>query len=42
MFDNLEDKDRPVFPMTPYNEEVLAIALDYLDILHEDSVAIAK
>ena len=42
MFENLEDKDRPVFPMTPYNEEVLAIALDYLDLLHEENVAIAK
>ena len=42
MFDNLEDNDRPVFPMTPYNEEVIAIALDYLDLLDQDSVALVK
>ncbi|QEG36625.1 carboxy terminal-processing peptidase [Bythopirellula goksoeyrii] len=42
MFESLEDKDSPVFPMTPYNEEVIAIALDYLELLHEDNVALAK
>ncbi len=39
MFEDLEAKDRPVFPPTPYNEEVISIALDYLDLLGEESVA---
>jgi carboxyl-terminal processing protease len=39
MFNDLEDDDRPVFPSTPYNEEVIAIALDYLDLLNAESVA---
>ena len=39
LFDDLEDEDRPVFPPTPYNEEVIAIALDYLDLLDAQSVA---
>ncbi len=42
MFERLEDKDSPVFPMTPYNEEVINIALDYLELLHENNVAVAK
>ncbi|TWU24659.1 carboxy terminal-processing peptidase [Bythopirellula polymerisocia] len=42
MFENLENNDRPVFPMTPYNEEVMAIALDYLELLNEANVALAK
>lgn len=41
MFEDLEDEDRPVFPPTPYNEEVVAIALDYLDLLDAQSVAAA-
>jgi carboxyl-terminal processing protease len=39
MFEDLEAKDRPVFAPTPYNEEVVSIALDYLDLLGEASVA---
>jgi carboxyl-terminal processing protease len=42
MFKDLEKDDRPVFPPTPYNEEVIAIALDYLDILDAQSVASAR
>ena len=42
MFKDLEDKDRPVFPSTPYNEEVMAIALDYLDLIGSESVAVAR
>ena len=42
MFENLENKDRPVFPMTPYNEEVIAIALDYLELLNEANVAVGE
>lgn len=42
MFERLEDKNSPVFPMTPYNEEVINIALDYLELLHENNVALAK
>jgi carboxyl-terminal processing protease len=42
MFNDLEDKDRPVFPPTPYNEEVMAIALDYLDLIGSESVAAAR
>jgi carboxyl-terminal processing protease len=42
MFENLEDDDRPVFPPTPYNEEVISISLDYLDLLDAQSVAAAR
>lgn len=42
MFEDLEDEDRPVFPPTPYNEEVISIALDYLDLLDAQSVATAQ
>jgi hypothetical protein len=42
MFKDLEDNDRPVFPSTPYNEEVMAIALDYLDLIGSESVAVAR
>lgn len=42
MFKNLEDEDRPVFPSTAYNEEVIAIALDYLELLEAQSVAAAR
>jgi carboxyl-terminal processing protease len=39
LFEDLEDDDRPVFPPTPYNEEVISISLDYLDLLNSESVA---
>ena len=42
MFNDLEDKDRPIFPTTPYNEEVMAIGLDYLDLLNAQNVAAVR
>jgi carboxyl-terminal processing protease len=42
MFEDLEDEDRPVFPPTPYNEEIISISLDYLDLLDAQSVAAAR
>ncbi len=42
MFENLQKEDRPVFPPTPYNEEIISIALDYLDLLDDDSVAVTR
>jgi carboxyl-terminal processing protease len=45
IFDEMQEEDRPVFqlapkhPMTPYNEEVIAIALDYLEMLGLNRVA---
>lgn len=33
MFDDLQANDQPVFAATPYNEELIAIALDYLEVL---------
>jgi carboxyl-terminal processing protease len=39
LFEDMEDEDRPVFPPTPYNEEVISISLDYLDLLDAQSVA---
>lgn len=42
IFESLEDDDRPVFPSTPYNEEVIAIALDYLDLLGQNRIAVAQ
>jgi len=42
LIDSLDDDDRPVFPSTPYNEEVLAIALDYLELLGDDRIAVAR
>jgi hypothetical protein len=42
MFEDLEDDDRPVFPSTPYNEEVISISLDYLDLLDAQSVAAVR
>ncbi len=47
IFDELEE-DRPVFPLVegypiaPYNEEVVDIALDYLKLLGENRVAVAR
>ena len=39
--DKMQDDDRPVFPFTPYNKEVLAIAFDYLELLGRNRVAVA-
>jgi len=42
IYDKLQDEDRPIFPSTPYNEEVIAIAIDYLNLLGQNRVAVAK
>jgi carboxyl-terminal processing protease len=39
LFDNLQTNDRPVFAKTPYNDEVVAIALDYLQLLGDSRLA---
>jgi carboxyl-terminal processing protease len=39
LFDNLQTNDRPVFAKTPYNDEVVAIALDYLELLGDSRLA---
>lgn len=45
IFDELQEDDRPVFPLgekdpiAPYNEEVVAIALDYLNLLNGNRLA---
>ena len=39
MFDDLQTGDRPVFPKTPYNDELVAIALDYLELLGDSRLA---
>lgn len=42
IFDKLQDEDRPVFPPTSYNKELIAIALDYLEMLGQGRVAVAR
>jgi len=42
VFDKLQEDDKPVFPLTPYNEEVIAIAIDYLKLLGGNHVAVAR
>ncbi len=42
VFDNLKGDDRPVFPPTRYNDEVIAIALDYLRLLEQNQVAAVR
>ena len=48
IFDDLQEEDRPVFPLAegnpiaPYNEEVVAIAVDYLKLLGGNRVAVAR
>ena len=48
IFDDLQEEDRPVFPLdeknpiSPYNQEVIAIALDYLELLGDSRVAVAR
>jgi len=39
LFEDLQTNDRPVFPKTPYNDEVVAIALDYLELLGDSRLA---
>lgn len=39
LFDDLQTNDKPVFPPTPYNDEVVAIALDYLELLGDSRLA---
>jgi carboxyl-terminal processing protease len=39
LFDDLQSNDRPVFAKTPYNDEVVAIALDYLELLGDSRLA---
>jgi carboxyl-terminal processing protease len=39
LFDDLQTNDRPVFPKTPYNDEVVAISLDYLELLGDTRLA---
>ena len=39
LFDDLQTNDRPVFAKTPYNDEVVAIALDYLELLGDARLA---
>jgi len=40
MFEDLQTNDQPVFPATPYNDEVVAIALDYLKLLGDQRLAV--
>jgi len=42
LFDDLQDDARPVFPMNPYNEELIAISLDYLRLLGDNRIAVVK
>ncbi len=48
IFDELVEDDRPVFPLdeknpiSPYNEEVVNIALDYLEMLGGNRLAVAQ
>lgn len=48
IFDELQEEDRPIFPLdekspiAPYNEEVVAIALDYLELLGGNRVAVSR
>ena len=48
IFDELQEEDRPVFPLgdknpiAPYNEEVIAIALDYIELLGGNRVAVVR
>jgi carboxyl-terminal processing protease len=39
LFDDLQSNDKPVFMKTPYNDEVVAIALDYLELLGDSRLA---
>ncbi|MEM9657580.1 MAG: carboxy terminal-processing peptidase [Planctomycetota bacterium] len=39
IFEDMQMNDRPVFASTPYNDEVVAIALDYLELLGDSRLA---
>ena len=45
IIDEMQEEDRPVFPLgekfpiAPYNEEVLAIAIDYLELIDQNRMA---
>ena len=39
LFEDLQTNDRPVFAKTPYNDEVVNIALDYLELLGDARLA---
>jgi carboxyl-terminal processing protease len=39
LFEDLQTNDRPVFAKNPYNDEVVAIALDYLELLGDARLA---
>ena len=39
MFDDLQANDKPVFPQSAYNDELVAIALDYLELLGDGRLA---
>lgn len=42
LIEQMQNDDRPVFPSTPYNEELISIAIDYLELLGQDHVAVAR
>ncbi|MEM9354292.1 MAG: carboxy terminal-processing peptidase [Planctomycetota bacterium] len=42
VFEDMQDEDKPVFESTPYNDEVMAIAVDYLNLLRERNIAKAR
>jgi carboxyl-terminal processing protease len=39
LFDDIQTNDRPVWEKKPYNDEVVAIALDYLELLGDSRLA---
>ena len=39
MFDEIQSGDSDIFPDTPYNKELVAIALDYLELLGDQRLA---
>jgi carboxyl-terminal processing protease len=39
MFDDMQTNNAPVFPANPYNDEVVAVALDYLELLGDSRLA---
>ena len=42
MIDELQTNDRPVFPKSAYNEELVSIALDYLQLLGDSRLAAVR
>lgn len=39
VFDEIQSNDRQVFPETPYNQELISIGVDYLNLLRDGRVA---